>query len=327
MVILLVASCGDKADKPASRDISQLLTRPPFAGITDSIQQFPDDPKLYLQRALLLSQNNLHEVASADYFKTWQLTSDPGVGLEYASNLLLTNRVDSARQFLESISSRFPDDNDVKRRLGEIYAQTGEQARARQQYDAILATDPTNFEAWFDKGELDLKTGDTMAAIESMQRSFTVMPISYSGLPLANLYIARKDPRALQVCDVLIAQDSAKQQTDALFLKGVYYSETKQYSKSIAEFDSCIARDWKMTDAYIEKGIIYTEQKNYAEAMKLFNMAATVSNTDPDAYYWIGRCFEAQGQKDKAIENYQRAVSLEPEFREAVARIKELEGA
>ena len=322
-----LVSCGHTDSNRKGKDVASILKKPPYAGLTDSIGRFPDQPELYLQRALLLSQNNLHEVASPDYYKSWQLTSDPGVGLEYASNLLLMNRVDSARNFLESISRQFPEDNDVKRRLGEIYMQTGNTEKATRQYDEILETDPMNFEAWFDKAELALKMGDTTAAIEAMQKSFSVMPISYSGLPLANLYISRKDPKALEICDVLIAQDSTHRQTDALFLKGVYYSETRQYPHSIEQFDSCIARDWKMTDAYIEKGIVYVQQKQFDEALKIFNMAATVSNTDSDAYFWMGRCYEAMNQKDKAIENYQRALALEPNFYEAETRLHNLQGS
>ncbi|HSB94638.1 MAG TPA: tetratricopeptide repeat protein, partial [Flavitalea sp.] len=160
-------SCGDTDTHVTTKDVTSILKKPPYAGLTDSIARFPGDPALHLQRALLLSQNNQHELASPDYFKSWQLTSDPGVALEYASNLLLMNRVDSARNFLETISRQFPEDNDVKRRLGEIYMQTGSTEKATAQYDEILKTDPLNFEAWFDKAELALKMGDTLSGIEA----------------------------------------------------------------------------------------------------------------------------------------------------------------
>jgi tetratricopeptide (TPR) repeat protein len=78
----------------------------------------------------------------------------------------------------------------------------------------------------------------------------------------------------------------------------------KLYPKAIAQFDSCILRDWKTTDAYLEKGRAYFHMGNFSEALKTFNMAVTVSNTDPDAYYWVGRCYEAQHKKVDAINNY-----------------------
>ena len=81
-----------------------------------------------------------------------------------------------------------------------------------------------------------------------------------------------------------------------------------------------------MTEAYIEKGIIFFERKNYDTALKTFSMAATVSNTDADAYYWMGRCYEATGKTDDAITNYRRALALDTEFTEAKAALRRLNG-
>jgi len=53
-------------------------------------------------------------------------------------------------------------------------------------------------------------------------------------------------------------------------------------------------------------------------------MTATVSNTDADAYYWMGRCFEATGKKDDAITNYQRALALDRTFSEAREALRRL---
>jgi tetratricopeptide (TPR) repeat protein len=60
--------------------------------------------------------------------------------------------------------------------------------------------------------------------------------------------------------------------------------------------------------------------------MKTFNMAITVSNTDPDTYYWLGRCYEALHKKAEAINNYRKAISLDPDFIEAKQRIGLLDG-
>ena len=95
---------------------------------------------------------------------------------------------------------------------------------------------------------------------------------------------------------------------------------------AIVQFDSCVQRDWKFTDAYIEKGIALFKQRNFDRALHTFQMAATVSNTSPDAYYWIGRCYEATSKKDEAILNYERALALDRNFLEAIEAIKRLKG-
>ena len=78
--------------------------------------------------------------------------------------------------------------------------------------------------------------------------------------------------------------------------------------------------DW----GYIEKGIILYEQKQYDEALKVFNLTVTVSNTDADGYYWLGRTYEATGNIQDAIANYERAVALDRTFTEARAALRRL---
>ena len=97
--IVLLTACED-ADESVSSS-QKMLNRPPYKGITDSINRSPKDPALYLQRALMLSQNNRHEIATADYQKSWELKSDPNTALEYISNLLTTDRVNEAVKLLE----------------------------------------------------------------------------------------------------------------------------------------------------------------------------------------------------------------------------------
>lgn len=321
-VCLFSCASGDRSEDDKSQKI---LASPPFKDISDSIKQFPDNIELRLRRATLLSQQNMHQVATADYKKSWESTGDENIGLMYVSNLLLSDEVNEAIKLLTEGAEKFPENTEYNRRLGEVYLQKGEYHKALQQYDDMISKDSTNFEAWFDRGSLLAKMKDTNEAINSLETSFTLLPINYSGLALANLYIAKKDPRALEVCNVLLSRDSTETQTEPLYMKGVYYSEVKEYDKALIQFEECIKRDWKMTDAYIEKGIILFERKNFPEALKVFNMAATVSNTDADAYYWMGRCFENTGDKEKAVLNYQRAFALDNSFSEARAAIRRLQ--
>ena len=277
-----------------------------------------------MERAILLSQNKQLDLATDDYKRAWEISQNEGVALEYVSNLLLVNKLKQAVELLNECILKFPDNTDFRRRLAEVYSETGNADRSMLQYDTILQKDPENFEAWYDKGIVLGKMKDTAGAIDALEKSFAIQPVAYSGLALANLYSSTKNPKALQICDILIARDSLNTQTDAVYMKGVYYAETHQYEQALKQFEECIKRDWKMTDAYIEKGIVFYEQKKYDTALATFNMSITVSNTNADGYYWSGRCYEVMGDKNKAIENYERAISLDRSFTEAARRIMEL---
>jgi tetratricopeptide (TPR) repeat protein len=323
VVMIILLSCGQR-DQEAKKSNISILGSPQFSGITDSIKRFPDNPELYLRRALMLSQINQHATATPDYEKAWQMTRDQYVALDLASNLILSQKLPEAVKILEEGIKKFPDNAEFNRRLAEIQMQEGKFSEAIAEYDKMISTDSLNFEAWYDKGSLYLRMKDTANAINALEKSFAIMPINYSGMALANIYVAKKNPRVLEICDIILARDSTHIQTEPVYMKGVYYADMKQYDKAISEFDEVIRRDWKMTDAYIEKGIILYERKQYEEALKVFNLTITVSNTDADGYYWLGKTYEATGKIQDAIVNYQRAVALDRTFTEARAALRRL---
>ncbi len=322
--LLFLVSCGD--NDTSQPNAARILSEPPFESITDSIQRFPDNVQLLLQRAVMLAQKNYHEIATADFQKAWELTGDENIGLEYAANLLLTGNEHKAQRFLEEGSKLFPLNTEYKRRLAEVYRQVGDTRKAIMLYDSLLYTDSENFEAWYDKGLLQAQTGDTAGAIESLEKSYALMPLNHSGLALAQMLIARKDNRVLEICDYIISRDSTAR-VDATFLKGVYYSESGQLQSAIQQFNEVIRLDWKMTDAYIEKGIVYLQLKDHKQALETFSMATTVSNTNADAWYWLGRTYEAMGNNEEAARNYERTISLEPDFAEAKQRLRKLQAS
>jgi tetratricopeptide (TPR) repeat protein len=318
-----LCSCNSGNNEKVSAE--KILSAPPYAGLTDSIKQFPQNQELYLQRGILLSQNNRHELAMGDYKKAWEIKPDEFVALQYVSNLMLVNRPEAAIKLLKESLVKWPANPDLHRRLSEIYTQTGEANKAIAQYDEWAQQDSMNFEVWYEKGVLLAQLSDTPAAIQAMEKSYKVQPINYNGLALASLYAATLNPKVITICDDLIRKDTSGIINDVLYLKGSYYSDTKQYDKAMQLFNECISRDWKFADAYIEKGIVLHDQKKIDSALKVFTMAATVANTNPDAWYWMARCYEEQGKKDLALVNYKRALAIDKRFEEAREGIRRVE--
>ncbi len=322
---LLSTACKSPAAKNENEQ-DKILKSLPFAALTDSIRQFPREAGLYFRRGDLLSRNDRHEIAAGDFKNAWDLHPDEETGLRYASTLSILNKPAEAIKLLQDCMQKFPANDAFKKLLGEIYTQSGQTEQAMKLFDSMLDADSANFEAWYEKGLLLEQTRDTAGAIAALKKAWSIQPVNTYAMELAHIYAESRNKIALQLCDEVIRKDSAGELTDPFFIKGIYYSNTKQYNTAIIQFDSCIHRDWKFTEAYLEKGIALFKQKNYEEALKIFRMAATVSNTDPDAYFWIGRCYEAGNKKEEAIQYYQRAISLDKGFteaREAIRRIKE----
>jgi len=326
LALLLITGCNSHDDKKADEQAA-LLHRLPFAPLTDSLEQAHgvQAALLYFRRGDLLSRNNRHELAAEDFRRSWELSPEELTGFRYASTLSIIGKIDSAERLLLDCEKRFPDNPAFASMLGDLYQQAGKNKEALGIYDDLLHKDSMNNEAWYEKGLLLEKMLDTPNAIDALKKAFALQPVNTYGLELAHLYAETRNPIALSICDDALHKDSAHEMIDPLFIKGIYYSNTAQYKKAIVQFDSCIGRDWKFTDAYLEKGIALYEQKRYDTAMSTFLMTIKVSDTYPDGYYWVGRCYEATGHKDQAILYYRQALSLDKDFTEASDHIKQLQ--
>jgi tetratricopeptide (TPR) repeat protein len=324
---LILTSSGACNGKKAGVDSgdSAIENNPVYKPLNDSIKKFPKDPLLYLRRANRLSQENAHELAYDDFLHAWEISRGLEVALPFAANLEILGKHLERLRLLDTLSHNFPENTQVSRLLAEAYASTGNQNQAMLQYDKMLAKDSLDPEILYEKALLLEQLNDTPGAIRALQSAYSLQGVDTYGLELAHLFAEQKNPKALEICNFILMQDSLRVQIDPFFIKGIYYANMKQYPKAIVQFDSCITRDWKTTDAYLEKGRAYFHMQNIQAAMQTFNMAITVTSTDADAYYWLGRCYEIQHRKMDAINSYQKAILLDRNFSEARQRIQILD--
>ncbi|HEX3768945.1 MAG TPA: tetratricopeptide repeat protein [Puia sp.] len=326
LMMVLISGCKNKKNGPET-PASAVETNPFYKSLNDSIKKFPTDASLYLRRAERLTQENAHELAYDDFQKAWTLQPSLKNGLPYAANLAILGKYADRIGLLEKVYSQNNANLQVRRLLAEAYAGFGKPEQALLIYNEMIAKDSLDPETLYEKALLLEQLKDTGHAIVTLQKAYSLQSVDTYGLELAHLYAEQKNPKALEICNFILKQDSASILTDPFFIKGIYYANTKLYPKAIAQFDSCILRDWKTTDAYLEKGRAYFHMGNFNEALKTFKMAVTVSNTDPDAYFWLGRCYEALHKKTDATNNYRKAISLDQNFVEAQERINLLDSS
>src|SRR6185437_12352290 len=309
-VTTLLIACNSH-DTKKDDEQAAILHRPPFAPLTDSLETAKGDlaAGLYFRRGELLARSNHHELAANDYRNSWQLVPEERTGFRYASTLSIIGQLAPAVQLLQDCEKRFPGNAAFPSMLADLYQQAGRNKQALDIYDDMLRRDSLNNDAWYEKGLLLEKIQDTPNAINALKKAYALQPVNTYGLELAHLYAESRNPVSLSICDDVLRKDSTHENIDPLFIKGIYYSNTAQYKKAIVQFDSCIGRDWKFTDAYLEKGIALYKQNRYDSAMSTFLMTVKVSDTYPDAYYWVGRCYEATGRKDQAILYYRQALA------------------
>jgi tetratricopeptide (TPR) repeat protein len=314
LFIRLLPACTSQ-DSISPYDV--ILKQPPFASISDSIRKEPYRDDLYFRRAVMLNKSNLPEPALADFRKAWSIAKNEAYAVSISKSLLDT-KPDSAIIFLQHAIEELPESILLRINLARSYDAVQKTEEAIRACDDILELEPKQVNALLLKAELLEKKSDTPGMIAALEKAYVQMPANPEVRnKLAYQYAETKNARALVIADSSILRDPQRLFPDPYYIKGVYYSNINEKAKAIQWFDSTIRVNHRYLNAYIEKGKILLAQKKTGEALKTFSLANRITPSFPDAWYWIGRCQEAMGDKTSAKENYEKAFELDNTFTEA----------
>lgn len=310
----IVFSCNNKKE---SSPYDNILQQQPFSSLTDSIQNDPKNDGLWFRRAVLLNKNNFPEPALADFQKAWSLKKDERYALG-VSTILLDKKPDSAILFLQEALKELPGNILLQLSLARAYDAEDRTDDALKICNEILDMNPEQVDVLKMKADLLAKKDDADGAIKILEKAYSLTPydvdLNYS---LAFKYAENKNQKAVVLCDSLITKDSLKIHAEPYYYKGIYYSNINDKTKALAMFGQAIQHDYYYLNAYIEKGRVQYDQRKFADALKTFQLAQTISPKFADAYFWMGKCEEALGQKEEAKLDYLRAYGLDQTFTEA----------
>lgn len=310
----IISDCNNKKESSPYDDI---LKQQPFSSLTDSIGKDPKNDGLWFRRAVLLNKNNFPEPALADFRKAWSLKKEERYALGI-STLLLDNNPDSALAFLDNALKQLPNSLLLRLSLAHAYDAKGDTDMGLLACDAILSDHPEQVDVLKLKADLLDKKDLTDSAIAVLEKAYRLAPfdidLNYS---LAFKYAESKNSKIISLCDSLIKKDSLSLHAEPYYYKGIYFSNINDKVKALSLFDQAIQHDYYYLNAYIEKGRVQYDQQKFADALKTFGLVNTISPKFPDAWFWMGKCQEAMGDKDEARINYLKAYGLDQAFTEA----------
>ena len=319
--LIITAGCSNKEENSPYSNIYDL---PELKNISDSIRKFPGNDSLYYRRAnqILVVNNNFTDAAIYDLKKAWELkqSGDYAIDLGY---LLQKKNADSALIFLMDAKKKFPDNAELSFCLAEAYIKTKKTEQALAEVDGIVAKDPANKYLLERKVSVLMRLDKKAEAIAVLEKLFDAGN-KYVGADLAFLLAEAKNPKVLAIADDMIRSDSVQEHAEPYYFKGIYYYNIGDKAKAIEFFNRAIQNDKFFIDAWVEKGKTQFELKQVANAKITFDKIIEISPDNADAFYWLGKCAEATGNKEEAKLNYQKAFALDKtliEAKEAAARI------
>jgi tetratricopeptide (TPR) repeat protein len=224
--------------------------------------------------------------------------------------------VAAAEKELRNLIAEYPDSLLLKEKLIQYFRDNSNYGQAIVETDYAIIKDSSNERLWYIKATLLSENDDTLQAIKAWEKTIHINPNPEYLLSLGTLYAFTKNQSALSVADSLMLP-GANAKNQALFIKGLYYNSTGDKIKAVHFFDTCISLDYTYTLAYREKAICLYDLEKYPDALKVLELAMAVKKDYDEAYYWMGRCYEKLGLKKEAIQNYQQALQLSPDYIEA----------
>jgi tetratricopeptide (TPR) repeat protein len=209
-----------------------------------------------------------------------------------------------------------PDSLLLKENLIQYFRENSNYGQAIGEAGNALKKDSSNERLWYIKATLHAENDDTLQAINAFENAVRIKSRPEYIMSLGTLYAFSKNPLAIAMADLLMAGGAAGQY-NSLFIKGLYHSSTGDKTTAAAFFDNCISLDYTNTLAYREKAVCQYDAGKYLDALKTLELAVTVKKTYDEAYYWMGRCYEKLERKKEAMENYQLALQIDPNYIEA----------
>lgn len=211
--------------------------------------------------------------------------------------------------------------------LGKVYQfyKDGAQAdKALANYERAKQYDPNNAVVYLSIGDLYLAKHNGDAALYNLREAIKLKPdYAMAYFVLGVIYQSEKHDNTEAIKALLSAVKYDPKYIDAYFsLASIYrsqqdYAEEAKYLRRISEI---APNNPQLVPFYLDLGMHYRIERNYAEAMAHLNTAIAIAPKDFHPYKELAKVFEAQGQNQQAIEQYENAIKYYGNAPESFAR-------
>jgi tetratricopeptide (TPR) repeat protein len=235
-----------------------------------------------------------------------------------------TRQIPAQEQQMRNAIASAPDSAPLRNKLIDYYEENGDYQSAIRENDVLIKQFPADAKLLDVKARLLFLHADTAGAIAAFEKAVQLSPNPDYMISLGTLLAQYRQPAANAVADSLIQFFGQSTLLQALFIKGLYCTHTGNKQQAVEYFNKCINNSYTFLDAYREKAIAQYDLGNYLDATKTLELQLALNQTNEEAHYWQGRCFEKLNQKEAAIRSYTMAIQFDPNYtdaKDALARL------
>lgn len=198
-------------------------------------------------------------------------------------------------------------------RAGDL-TQLGRYAEAGQILDELAQEEPALYVVHFEKGENDLAWGRPHPAVEEFRKTLSINPtFDQAALGLGRAYFLLGQDHEAATSFELALQLNGRNFLARLALAKVYWRQ-KLLDEARSELAKVVGSHPQFAEGHADYGIILAELRSYKEALAELQRGIDLGFRDAMVYNYLGIAYENVGDPTQAMQAYQTAVEIKPDY-------------
>lgn len=318
-LLIVFVSCRNEEEKElelqASKadSISIKLNAPELKAVNSAILKDPGNAALYNKRAVVYVGIKQLEEAVFDAKRAIHLDS---ANAQYYLTLVdvyfSQNNTRLAKELLETIEKKFPENVEGLLKLGELYFLVRQYQKGIDYVNKALKVDENLAKAYYLKGSIYKESGDTARAISSLETAVDQdNRFEDAFFDLGIIYAARKNPLALEYYNSALRINPSN--VNILYARAKLLQDLGKVDDAIKEYEDMITKNKTCDQCLYNLGAVYLElRKEPGKAIDYFNRAIAINPNYADAYFARGYAYAKLNNKKSAKADYETCLSLSP---------------
>ncbi len=316
-IIIMLCACNNEAEPPKEKS-------PANRSLTELIKKNPEDAQLLIERAAIYAKEGVYKAAIDDVQRALAIDNSDVSFYHLLSDYQMDDQQSKeCIETLELAHEMFPEDIKTLLKLSEDHLILQNYEQSFLAANKVLKIDPQNAEGYFMAGMNFRDTGDTVRAISAFQECIENDPDLFDAwIIMGQIYEDMGNKKAIDYFNGAI--EVAPENVNGWHSKAFYLQNNGGIEEALTIYKKINTIDKYFPQAYLNAGLLYLDMDSVTKAYDQFNILVNTSPTNYFGFYYRGIANEMMGRNSLAIEDYQTALRINPNFTRAQKAVEEL---
>ena len=276
-----------------------------------------DNISALIGRGILYNKQESYQRALADFGRVLRMNPDwAPVYLSRAETFVAIHRYrDAMNDYNQAITLR-PDYAQAYYGRAILREQRNDLPNALKDIDLALKSNPEYIEAHLFRGDMYAKRSDWAKALEAYTAVIKQQPTAEAFHKRSHAY-QRLEQFEKAMTDLNRAVDLKPSLETAWYDRGILHQAREQYEKALGDFDQVLRLQPGNAGAFCKKGEIWIEMGHSDSALQYFSQAMELDPDNPEPHYQLSLLYLSARKIDAALKEVDLALNKEPSSAEA----------